>query len=227
MNRSPSVQELRVGVDAIEEGVLRLTGGYHRAVLEVGSVNFALQGEAEQEATLVAYQAFLNGLTFPFHVAMRVLPADFEPYLADVEAKTSGETDERLVELARDHAAFVRRLARSRVMLERRFYAVVPADDPAPPRPRWPFGRRLAAEVDAAGVRRQLAFRCEEVARQLGRCGLAARRLDDLELAQLLHACWCPELARVQRLRRALGDYAALVVRAANPAREGGAPCPS
>ena len=34
------------------------------------------------------------------------------------------------------------------------------------------------------------------------------------ELAQLFYACWCPELSRVQRLRRDLAEYATLVVQA-------------
>lgn len=40
------------------------------------------------------------------------------------------------------------------------------------------------------------------------------RRLGSNELAQLYYACWCPELSRVQRLRRDLAEYATLVVQA-------------
>jgi hypothetical protein len=71
--------------------------------------------------------------------------------------------------------------------------------------------------------------RCDHVTRELGRCGVAARRLGDADLAELLYGCWCPELARVQRLRRTLADYTTLVVQrgghaAAPRAREGGEP---
>ncbi|HEX2034020.1 MAG TPA: hypothetical protein VHS99_07535, partial [Chloroflexota bacterium] len=62
-------------------------------------------------------------------------------------------------------------------------------------------------------ARRQLDFRCAEVARQLERSGLAARRLDSAELARLFYAIWCPDLARVQRLRHRLGDYTTPAVR--------------
>lgn len=65
----------------------------------------------------------------------------------------------------------------------------------------------------SASAHRQLAVRCNEVCRALGRCGLAAHRLDSLALAELYYACWCPELSRVQRLRRQLADYLAPVVR--------------
>ena len=63
------------------------------------------------------------------------------------------------------------------------------------------------ADASALAATRQLAARCDEMTRQLTRCGLAARRLDDAELAALFYACWCPDLARVQRLRDDLREY--------------------
>jgi hypothetical protein len=214
MRRPSPVQAARVALEAIEDGVVRLAGGLHRAVLEVGAVNFALRGERDQEAIVAGYAAFLNALTFPLQILVRVLPVDVEEYLGGLERRAREERCERLAELARDHVAFVRRLARSRTLLQRAFYVVVPADGATAGRGPWPFGRRRDREVDAAAVHRQLTVRCEEVERQLGRCGLPARRLGDAALAQLEHACWSPELARVQRVRRALADYTAPVVTA-------------
>lgn len=226
MTRPASTQAARVALEAIEDGVVRLAGGLYRAVLEVGTVNFGLRGEREQEAMVAGYASFLNSLTFPIQILVRVLPIDVDEYLAALERRAHQERSERLVELARDHVAFVRRLARSRALLQRSFYVVVPAQAAtAGAGGFWPFRRRRIAELDAADARQQLTFRCGEVERQLGRCGLPVRRLDDAELAQLAHACWSPELARVQRVRRALADYSALVVQG-RPA-ERGAPCPS
>ncbi|MCX6022235.1 MAG: hypothetical protein NTZ05_10990, partial [Chloroflexi bacterium] len=126
---------------------------------------------------------------------------------------------EALADLAHDHVAYLRRLARTRTLLERRFYLVVPAEaELAPMRRGWPFGRKTAASVDHA-VQKQLTFRCEEIERQLGGCGLSVRRLRSVELAQLFYACWCPELARVQRVQRELVDYSAMVVRASREGR--------
>jgi hypothetical protein len=212
MTRLASVQSARVGIEAIEEGMIRLTGGQHRAVLEVGSVNFALQDDAEREAVVAGFAAFANSLTFPIQIVVRVLPVDVEGYLGELEQRARALPD-HLAGLARDHVAFVRRLARSRTLLERRFYLVVPAEArPGAANRAWPFRRRPDPGPDAAAARRQLTFRCEEAIRQLGRCALSARRLSGPELGQLFHACWCPELARVQRIRRALDEYTALVV---------------
>jgi len=211
MSRLASVQTAHFSLEAIEDGVVRLAGGQYRAVIEVGSVNFGLQGEAEQEATVASFAAFLNSLSFPVQILVRALPIDVDGYLGELERRALG-LSEPLADLARDHVAYLRRLARSRTLLERRFYLVVPAQAEVPrARYRSPFGRKApAAEPDAA--RKQLTFRCEEVERQLARCGLVARRLATVDLAQLFHSCWCPELARTQRVRRELADCTAMVV---------------
>ena len=214
MGRLVSAQTAHVGLESIDDGVLCLSGGQYRAVLEVGSVNFALQGEVQQEATVASFAAFLNGLSFPVQILMRAVPIDLQTHLVELERRAL-EFAEDLANLARDHAAFLRRLARSRTLLERRFYLVVPADE-GPRRGAyplsWPFGRKIPGP-NAAGARKQLTFRCEEIARQLGRCGLAARSLSSVELAQLLYYCWCPELARVQRVRRDLAEYTLPIIR--------------
>ena len=213
MSRRGSVQTAHLSLEAIEEDVVRLAGGQCRAVLEVGSLAFTLQGEREQAATVAGFAAVLNSLAFPVQILIRVVPIDIERYLARLE-RGARRLPAALADLARDHAAYLRRLARRRTLLERRFYLVAPAQAGAGGRRRgWPVGRPPASqEVDAA--HRQLTGRCDEVTRQLGRCGLAARRLTGGELAQLFYACWRPELARVQRLQRDLADHTALVVQA-------------
>jgi hypothetical protein len=220
VSRRASVQSARLSLRAIADDLVELEGGRCRAVLEVAGLNFALRGEAEQEAVLAGYAAFLNSLSFPVQILVRVLPIDVEGYLGELERRARRDLPDALAMLARDHVAFLRRLARNRTLLERHFYLVVPAAGEARRGRRlWP-ARTSAANADADAVRKQLTFRCEEVERQLARCGLIARRLGDLELAQLYYACWCPELARVQRLRGELSEYTALVVQAgAKPER--------
>ncbi len=91
--------------------------------------------------------------------------------------------------LARDHASFVRRLARERTPLERRFFVVVTADVPAPSAQpgvrallRSHARARRASDEMAA---RTLALRCEELTQALAALGLHARRLAGDELLVL------------------------------------------
>lgn len=220
MTRSASVQTAHIHLETIEEGVVIPAPHQYRAILEVGSLNFGLLADGEQEAVVAGFAAFLNSLTFPLQALVRVLPLDLEPYLEEIEREAEHQT-RALYLLAHDHVAYLRRLARSRTLLEHRFYLVVPAQGLTPIGGRWwwPFGRRDDGPAfDEA--RKQLTLRCEEVERELGRCGLASRRLGTLELAQLVYACWCPDLARVQRLQRELAAYAAPVVLAGPPSLE-------
>src|SRR5206468_1703336 len=139
-----------------------------RAVLEVGSVNFALKSEAEREAIVAGYAAFLNGLTHPIQVLVLVLPVDLDRHLADLERRAREELSALLADLARDHVAYLRRLARNRTLLERRFFVVIPARAEGHDRRAWwwPFGRRADDGIGLAAARRQLTHRCDEAVKQ-------------------------------------------------------------
>ncbi len=218
MTRHSSTQAYRIDVEHIEDGVVFLRDRQCLSVLEVSSVNFALMSDIEQEALVSGYAGGLNGLTFPIQIAVRVLPTDVERYLEEVQRRARQDLPDRLAEIARDHVLYLRRQARNRALLDRRFLLVVPADEPASPSHRrwwWPFGRPRSKVATAEGARQQLSFRCAELLRQLSRCGLQARRLNDAELAQLYYGCLCPELSSRQRLRE-LADYTTLVVTGAN-----------
>jgi hypothetical protein len=217
MSRPAVVQTAHLQLEAIDDDIVSLGGGHYRAVLEVGSINFGLQGEAEQEVVVAGFAGFLNSLTFPIQILVRVLPVDMEHYLGDLRDRTRHLPDE-LSDLAQDYVTFLQRLARNRTLLERRFYLVIPAQlELSSTRRRWSV-RRTSPVGDIDGIRRQLTFRCEEIERQVGRSSLTARRLRSAELASLFYACWCPDLSRVQRLQRELEHATTLVV--ATPTRE-------
>jgi hypothetical protein len=208
-----------LGIETIRDGMVATSEGEFRAVLEVSGTASPFDDDARQEAVLAGFSTFLNALSFPIQILVRASPVDLSRYVANLEERGRHALEGQLVALAHDHAAFVQGLARQRTLLERRFYLVVPAE--SPPRAGW--ANRLRGPTRSAeeeprreAARHQLTFRCDDVSRQLARCGLGVRRLVDLELAQLYLACWSPERARAQRFRQQLDDYTTLAVRAAN-----------
>src|SRR3990172_2335771 len=199
--RFASAQEM-LPLDDVVDGVLCLRGGDYRAVLEAQSVNFALKSDTEQEAIMAGYRAFLNALSYPIQVVVRILPTDVEPYLAALRQRADGRGTEALRRLALDHEAFVRRLARERTLLERRFFVVIPAGlEGAFERRgiRWPWQTRPGSHhqgLEAASG--QLTFRCQELAQGLGAFGVATHRLGSDELGEI----WCSFLGAEAALAR-------------------------
>lgn len=224
--RSASVQTARGSIAAIRGGVVELRDREYRAVLEVGGTASPFEDDVRQEALLASFAAFLNALAYAIQIVVRATPVDLTRYVAAVEERARQAVDSPLVALGQDHAAFVQSLTRQRTLLERRFYVVIPAENAAPRERwrRWWPGRRHEGEDEPRreAAERQLVFRCDEIARQLSRCGLGARRLGDLELAQLYLSCWSPERARAQRFRQQLDDYTTLAVRLARSHRSTG-----
>jgi hypothetical protein len=209
MSRLGSVQAAHLQLESIVGGVVGLGHGRYRAILEVGGVAFGLLGERQQEAFLAAYSGWLNSLAYPVQVLVQVVPLNLAAYVGALERRARLELPAPLARLAHDYVTFLEHLAHERQLLERRHYVVVPAEDEAGPPRRWPW-RPAPAEPAADAARRLLTTRCEEVTTRLRACDLAVRRLDSLELAQLWHACWRPEQARVARLQAELLEAAML-----------------
>ncbi len=223
----------RLDLVALEGGVARF-GSQSRthavALLDVvgAEAGLATADDATQEELLAGRAQFLNAQTAPFQVLVRAEPIDLEGHLRRVQARID-LLPEALRAIALDYLGFVQTLAHQRSLLERHCYVVLPdqrAEIPAVSvwRRMWRWLQRLAGRSGSSeladdhpdgistSVSRRLQARADLVARQLGRSGLRTRRLDSRQVAELLHRCWSPELARVQRLREELSAYTTLVV---------------
>ncbi|GMU39439.1 MAG: hypothetical protein AMXMBFR23_03050 [Chloroflexota bacterium] len=193
MRRKHASVQASLPLDDIVGDVVRLRGGDCRAILEAGSVNFALKSEAEQEAILAGYRRFLNGLSYPLQVLVRIVPTDVEGYLEGIRGGRGRKGMDLWRRLAVDHETFVRTVARERSLLDRRCYVVVPAGTGGAHERTgiaWPWRRHRPARETATVLasRRALAFRCAEVAQGLAAFGVTTRRLEQAELISLWRA---------------------------------------
>jgi len=234
-----AVMQARIDLAALEGGVacFGTRSPVHAvSLLDVVGAEAALAtaDDATQEELLAGRAQFLNAQTSSFQVLVRAEPVDLEGHLRRVQARAE-VLPEALRAIAHDYIGFLQALAHQRTLLERHCYVVLPdqrAEIPAVS--LWCRIRRLLGragsgrasedpEAVSASVARRLQARTDQVARQLGRSGLRTRRLDSRQVAELLHRCWSPELARVQRLRDELGAYTTLVVSSQRLARPKGA----
>lgn len=174
----------QIAIRGVQADVLLLPNNRYRAVLQVSSINFELKSEAEQDALIDTYQSFLNSLASDLQIIVRVRELDLDKYLADFSAKREAEDDD-IYRLQIDHyVRFVRQLVTTKKILTRHFYVVVPLDK----------------EADFTSALEQLNLAVDIVSKGLGRMGMQARQLSNLELLDLFYSYYNPSDAKQQPL---------------------------
>jgi hypothetical protein len=221
--RRASIQATTLDLLWISGGVVCFAGPQpdaqlYRAILAVAGPPQTPRGLAESGAgALAGYRAMLSGLDHPVQILVHPEPFDAAAEAARWDARAAA-LPPPLAELAREHAAWVRRELASARLLVRRAYLVVPAEGAATDaRPDWRARARLGSRPaptlgGGEEARAVLAERCEQLSGALAGAGVAARRLDDLALARLYRDCWGTRGSAGDRLDR---DLAALLGRSA------------
>jgi hypothetical protein len=219
-----SVQHRFVAARASHHGVLCLQSANqpdaydYVAIVEVPALNFLLEGAEEQVVITESFQHFLAGLSHRIQVLMRVLPLNLAPFLRLLTppAHAPKQVETALAvwrEMAGSLLALLRRMASERMLLERHFYLVIPADlAPAKEGEVLAFmglGGKKKRRLRAAGferARQQLTLRVSEVTRQFADMGLVCRRLSDYEQLRLSQSCLLPRKAMRHPLPDAVLD---------------------
>src|SRR5216110_2877172 len=163
----------------------------YRTALEVTGVNFALLSEPEQQAMFEGYQRHLAGVAFSTQLLVRVSRLDLNTYLHSL-ACARDVAEETWAKLALDHSAFVERLNQNKMLLERRFYVIIPANNLAIQRPFLPRLRKAKEHQEEQTweeAEQQLQLRCELVAAALEQLGLHVRQLGSDDFIRLLDDC--------------------------------------
>lgn len=179
----------QVDIREVRDNVLVLSGNRCRTILSVSSVNFELLSEDEQDAILDAFQSFLNSLTSPIQVLVRVRELDIDRYLEDLHGSRSGETEETYKNQLDAYCGFIRSLVSGNRILSRHFYVVIPYDK---------------AGSDFLLAKEQLAMEQEIVTKGLEKLGMTARQLTSLEILDLFYSFYRPEAAKLQPLTKEL-----------------------
>lgn len=132
LNRLQDTRDLGLGPVRIADGVAISRDGSFSAVLQVGTVNFALATADEQEAIIGGYHAVLRQLTGScYQIKVRMVEADLEPLAARVDYALSSYTSAPLHRLALQYKQFLREeLPRRLVLMERRNYVIASVYSP-------------------------------------------------------------------------------------------------
>ena len=180
----------QIGIKEVRDGILVLPDNRYRLIMATSSLNFELQSAAEQDVIVDTFQNFLNSLTKPIQILIRVRELDIDRYLEDLKTARSSELSEIYIKQLDNYSNFIRKLVAGNKILSRRFYLVIEYDS--------------KSANDFYLARQQLLLEQEIIAKGLEKLGMTARPLNSLEILDLFYSFYRPEQAKIQPLAQAI-----------------------
>lgn len=204
----PSTQAY-LQIAEVKDGTVILKDGTLRAVLMVGSINFALKSEEEQQALISAYVSFLNSLDFPMQIVVQSRQLQIKPYIQNLIKQEQEQQNELLRVQIADYRAFVQELVDIGQIMTKRFYVVVPYDPLS--NKKKSFWARLQEVVKPSFTirlkeerfqkrKRDLDLRVRQVVTGLQSLSLNVVQLDTQSLIELYYSTYNPNIAFAEEL---------------------------
>ena len=202
-----------IPITEIRDGVVILKDGSVRATLMASSVNFALKSQDEQNATIFAYQDFLNSLDFPLQITVSSRKMDITPYLEQVDQLREQQTNDLLRLQMTEYMNFIGELVKGSNIMSKTFFVTVPFSVTQNKKEgffsRFGKGLKSAAgshsmsDTEFEHIRSQLMQRVNQVAIGLQGFGLRLVPLQTQELLELYYTMYNPKTSQSQRLKNA------------------------
>ncbi|HLD08228.1 MAG TPA: hypothetical protein VJB60_04140 [Candidatus Peribacterales bacterium] len=196
----------------IRQDTVLLKNGGLRAVLGVGSMNFSLKSDDEQQAIIVSYEQFLNTLTFPLQIVIRSTKLNVDGYVGDLQGRAEKQQNPLLKEQTLDYARFIERLVDVSDIMQKRFYVVVPIDPAGVKNVSFLsklFGWLAPSDTREKALTRKRQFeelsttlrdRVNLVKTGLANVGCPSERLKTPELIDLYYTVYNPKTSQEQKL---------------------------
>lgn len=195
-----STQEA-LDIAEIKKDVVVLKSSALRALVETNSLNFALKSTKEQEATIYAYQSFLNSLDFPIQIVINSRELDVKDYLDMLKEKETQQANELLRIQIEEYIDFVRVLVEAANIMEKKFYIIVPFSSVEVKREgliektkkmfKTVKSKKLSQQ-DFENYKRQLMQRVDLITTSLSGLGLQMKLLKTDEIINLFHGLYNP-----------------------------------
>ena len=212
-----STQE-HLEIEDIKEDIVILKDGSCCLVLSTTAINFGLLSEKEQDATIYAYAALLNSLTFPIQIIIRSKRKNISSYLTLLDEAITKQGNKLLRGQMLKYRQFVEETVKKNNVLDKDFFVILPFSAlelgvgkavGGALRRRKTLPYPLDHILEKAKI--NLYPKRDQVIRQFNRLGLKTRVLTTPELVQLFYNIYNPESAEIHTLTTGQ-DYTAPMV---------------
>lgn len=177
----------QIQIKEVRDDVLILPGNQYRLVIETSSINFELKSEEEQDTIIDSFQNFLNSLSTPLQILVRVREVDVDHYLEQIVKNKDQEKEAIYREQLDTYTEFIQKLVTGNKILSRRFYMIIPYHN--------------SQTKDFKIIKEQLYLTRDIVTRGLEKIGMKVRSLNSLELLDLFYTFYNPSQVKTQPLK--------------------------
>lgn len=203
---------LHLRIAEIRDNTVVLKNGGLRGILKVSSMNFNLKSEAEQNAIIYSYQAFLNTLEFPIQIVIRSRKLDLDLYIEKLRGIAQKQTNSLLQKQTHEYIDYIQRLIEYADIMEKEFYVVIPMDPPRAASQNFveKFWVRMHPADSVLGITRRhqefeqlkknLQQRVTVISSGLENCGLKVESLPTADLINLFYQIYNPLTARNEKI---------------------------
>jgi hypothetical protein len=194
------------------DDTLVLKDGGLRAILEIGSVNFNLKSEDEQNSIIYGYQKFLNALNFPVQILMKSRKLDIDQYISSLKVQLKKHTNPLLKKQMIEYIEYIKKLVEYADIMDKKFYVIIPVNPPRAEKQTVlaSFLKKIKPDDQLLDIikrkkefktlKKELDDRVNIVQTSLENCGLSINRLNTEKIIELFYQYYNPEMAREQKM---------------------------
>jgi hypothetical protein len=174
----------QIKIKEVKDGVLVMPNHQYRTIIETSSVNFELKSDEEQDVLIDGFQNFLNSLSCPLQIIIRVREIDVDRYLEEITKRQDSENEAIYKTQMKNYAEFIQKLISGNKILSRKFYIVIPYES--------------KETSDFKLIKEQLSLNQDIVVKGIEKLGMKARALKSLEILDLFYSFYNPKQAKTQ-----------------------------
>jgi len=178
----------QIQIKEVKDDILILPNNEYRLLIETSSINFELKSEEEQDVLIDSFQNFLNSLSVPLQILVRVREIDIDGYLDQIAKSKLAEKEKVYKTQIDNYSEFIKNLVLGSKILSRRFYITVPY-------------RNKDHNKDFKLIKEQMHLQRGIILKGLEKLGMKAKALDSLELLDLFYSFYNPSQIKTEPLR--------------------------
>ncbi|OGD94889.1 hypothetical protein A3F02_03675 [Candidatus Curtissbacteria bacterium RIFCSPHIGHO2_12_FULL_38_9b] len=213
--------------DDMTDDLIIFKTGWVALVMTTTAVNFDLLSEAEQDATIYAYGAFLNSLTFPVQILIRSKKADITAYFNSLAEAEKAQPNPDLKRQIQKYEDFIQSVVQQKAVLDKKFYLIINFSP-------LEMGFRGLGKKNVTQTKSKMQLindakaalfpKRDHIIKQMARLGLTTRQLTTKELIELFYDIYNPAPTGTQRVILDTSSYTVPIV---EPAVEVPTPAPT